>query len=201
MSSDESLSPTVSSRSFGTFADAKQIFDQRLAQYHRLNPADDTVDFLRVCFRCLPLHGKFNLTDDVSGFHDDAELRQLVQSIDTGLLRPMLAHGGATPTIIPSPRYGLEDSIENILSQDIAPITRADQQRLQANCLERDGHQCVVSKMWNPQYPRRPPRSLDNYDIRSRSYYPIYPRCLSGEPARRPTPACLNLDNDQPPFS
>ncbi|KAJ6095672.1 hypothetical protein N7486_006418 [Penicillium sp. IBT 16267x] len=67
--------------------------------------------------------------DDVVGCVDDDALRQLAESLDTGLLRPKLSKGGQTPSITPSPRLGIEDSIEDLHEQDIESATRNDQSR------------------------------------------------------------------------
>lgn len=37
-------------------------------------------------------------------------------SIDTGLLRPLLSKSGQTPVIMPFPRDGFYDSVENLVS-------------------------------------------------------------------------------------
>lgn len=83
---------------------------------------------------------------DVSGSANDEKLRQLVQSIRTGLLIPMKAQGGKTPTeITPSPHSGVEDSIENLKSLNIEPISRSSQSQLRHRCLERDGNKCLAT--------------------------------------------------------
>lgn len=155
-SGEESLSPAVSSDDFPAFAEAKIILEERLARYAPLDRDDDTAEFLRIVFTYLPVDGQVHLVEDLQDC-DDEGLRQLDASIDTGLLRPMLARGAATPAVTPSPRLGRERSIETFVSYDIESITRADQRRLRTNCLERDGHRCVLSKLWNPNFPNRPP--------------------------------------------
>jgi hypothetical protein len=152
--SGESLSPTISSR-FSTFAEAKASIEECLQRYQALDGDDDTVKLLRVTFKYLPRDGQNQFADDVVGCGDDAALRQLADSIDTGLLRPMLSQGGRTPGITPSPRLGLEDSIENLDSQHIDSATRNDQPRLRDNCLKRDGHRCVLSQCWDENYQDR----------------------------------------------
>ncbi|QKX63551.1 uncharacterized protein TRUGW13939_10722 [Talaromyces rugulosus] len=90
--------------------------------------------------------GRELLTDDVSECANDEQLRQLVRSIETGLLIPLKAQGGKTPTdITPSPRPGVEDSIENLKTQNIEPITGGPQSQLRHHCLERDGYKCVAT--------------------------------------------------------
>ncbi|KAJ6096141.1 hypothetical protein N7486_006887 [Penicillium sp. IBT 16267x] len=115
-------------------------------RYTSLKLTDKTKEFLRDFFKTLPPEGKGNLVEDVSGCADDEKLRQLVQSIRTGLLIPMKAQGGKTPTeITPSPRPGVEDSIEDLKSQDIDSINRSVQSQLRSHCLERDGNKCLAS--------------------------------------------------------
>ncbi|CAG7995831.1 unnamed protein product [Penicillium salamii] len=72
----------------------------------------------------------------------------------------MKAQGGKTPTeITSSPRFGVEDSIENLMSQDIEPITRSDQSRLRDHCLQRDGYKCLATGFYS--YPdSHPPNAI-----------------------------------------
>jgi hypothetical protein len=101
--------------------------------------------------------GKNNLAEDVSECADDETMRQLVQSIRTGLLIPIKARGGKTPTeITPSPRPGVDDSIENLKSLNIEPINRSPQSKIRDHCLERDGNKCVATGHYNynSQHPR-----------------------------------------------
>lgn len=84
-------------------------------------------------------------------------MRQLVQSIRTGLLIPLKAQGGKTPTeITPCPRSGVDDSFENLKSLNIEPINRSAQSTLRGHCLERDGNKCVATGQYsyNSQHPR-----------------------------------------------
>ncbi|KAF7719920.1 HNHc domain-containing protein [Penicillium ucsense] len=139
---------------------SKTRLDQKLNGYAQLNPTDKTRDFLRDFFKVLSPDGREHLADDVSECANDEQLRQLVRSIETGLLIPMKAQGGKTPTdITPSPRYGVEDSIENLKSQDIEPITRGLQSQLRQHCLERDGYKCVVTGRYsgNHAHPQNAP--------------------------------------------
>lgn len=73
---------------------------------------------------------------------------------------PLKAQGGKTPTdITPSPRSGLEDSIEDLRSENIEPITRGTQSQLQHHCLERDGYKCVATGRYsgNHAHPHNAP--------------------------------------------
>ncbi|KAL5333617.1 hypothetical protein BJX70DRAFT_380426 [Aspergillus crustosus] len=168
MSSQESLSPSVSSAGFPTFAEAKLSMEATLASYQPLNTGDDTKKFLETCFKYLPPDGQVNLSEDVSGCRNDDELRQLAASIDTGLLRPLLSKGGKTPVITPSPRIGIDDSVENLHSFDIIPGNRNDQERLRRNCLRRDGYRCTITKSWSLDHdfpPSEPTASLQAVHI------------------------------------
>ncbi|KAE8377181.1 hypothetical protein BDV26DRAFT_282019 [Aspergillus bertholletiae] len=156
-----SLSPAVSSNVFPTFADAKQTLDRKLDQYQPFHPEDDTLSFLRIVHRYLPLQGQVNLAEDVERCSDDEEVRQLAESFDTGLLRPMLANGGTTPAITLSRRLGMEDSVENLLPEGIQTASRDSQRRLRDHCLAREGHRCAVTKAWSLDYKERPPDAAD----------------------------------------
>ncbi|KAK2801370.1 hypothetical protein FQN50_007755 [Emmonsiellopsis sp. PD_5] len=153
----EALSQAPSDLS--AFVHSKTELKTRLEAYTPLNANDDTVHFLDMFFKFLPEDGKYNLTEDVVGCESDDTLRQLVMSLDTGLLRPIKANGGKTPAITPSPRFGVEDSIEALNSMDFASASRNAQQHLRNECLARDGGMCVVSKA-HDQDTRPPPDSL-----------------------------------------
>lgn len=100
---------------------------------------------------------------DILGCSDDEKLRQLVQSIKTGLLIPLKSQGGKTPTeVTPSPRPDLEESIENLKSLDIEPINGNSQSQLRRHCLERDGYKCFASSKYSQAYPH-PQDALTTY--------------------------------------
>ncbi|RDW81034.1 uncharacterized protein DSM5745_04591 [Aspergillus mulundensis] len=83
-------------------------FDEKLRQYHRLNPDDDTVSFLQSVYKYLPDDGRVNLVANVLGCNTDTATKQLTNNIDYGLLRPMQAVAGKTPSNFvcqPHPRY------------------------------------------------------------------------------------------------
>ncbi|KAJ5790583.1 uncharacterized protein N7518_007594, partial [Penicillium psychrosexuale] len=109
--------------------------------------------FLETCFKYLPSDGQVNLSEDVSGCHNDDELRQLAASIDAGLLRPLLSTSGKTPVITPSPRISFDDSVEDLNSLDITPGNRTDQERLRRNCLRRDGFRIVTLTSHDGRFP------------------------------------------------
>jgi hypothetical protein len=54
------------------------------------------------------------------------------------------AHG-RTPAVSPTPRFGGEDSIEEIASELTESSSRNDQKWLKAACLRRDNNRCVIS--------------------------------------------------------
>ncbi|CAI7654323.1 unnamed protein product [Penicillium glandicola] len=129
---------------------SRKKLDQRLNSYAPLEPTDKTKDFLRDFSKVLPPDGKKNLMEDVSGCTDDEKLRQLVQSIKDGLLIPMKAQGGKTPVeVTPSPLSDIEDSIENLKSLNIEPISRNSQSQLRHHCLQRDGNKCLATGQYS----------------------------------------------------
>ncbi|CAI7641584.1 unnamed protein product [Penicillium viridicatum] len=143
-----SLSPSIAS-DLSTFVDRQISLNDILHGYQPLNSADDTPFLLQIVFKYLPADGRYNLVEDLSGCETDQELRQHAESLDMGLLRPMISTGGKTPAITPSPRLGLEESIDHLDTFDLEPVTRVDQQRLRRNCLARDGYRCVLTKCWD----------------------------------------------------
>ncbi|PYI03832.1 hypothetical protein BO78DRAFT_274935, partial [Aspergillus sclerotiicarbonarius CBS 121057] len=117
------------------------------------NLPDDTAAFLRIIFNHLPLQGKINLAEDVDNCTDSAAIKQLAESLDTGLLRPLLAH-----EITPYPRRSAAE--EYILSHDPDIANRDEKLHLRETCLARDGYRCVLSQAWSKTYKERPPDSL-----------------------------------------
>jgi hypothetical protein len=47
--------------------------------------------------------------------------------------------------VSPTPRFGAEDSIEEIASELTEPSSRKEQKWLKAGCLRRDNNRCVIS--------------------------------------------------------
>ncbi|CAG8020934.1 unnamed protein product [Penicillium olsonii] len=132
--------------------------DRKLKSYTPLEHTDRTKDFFRDFFRVLSPDGKRNLAEDVSECANDDKLRQLVQSIRVGLLIPMKAQGGWTPTeLTPSPRSGVEDSIENLKSLIIE-----SQSQVRHHCLERDGSKCLATGNYSCRHPH-PPKVLTTH--------------------------------------
>ena len=128
----------------------------KVDHYQPRNQNDDTANFLKMCFKYLSEDGRSNLAQDVLDCKSDDELKQLADSIDTGLLRPMIAKGAQTP-VVPSPRFGVEDSIESLLAMGHDPVFRNEQTKLRIDCLRRDGNMCVVSKSYNAGAATKPP--------------------------------------------
>lgn len=145
--SSDSLSPPVSDA--GDYFDLKTRLDTRLARYQPVTTTgvtgscdDDTVDFLQEVFRYLPPGGRSNLVEDVCECASDNAIRQLAESIDRGVLKPMLAAA--------SRRLGLEeDPIEGREALDLESAARSSQPSLREKCLARDGNRCVISGLWN----------------------------------------------------
>lgn len=126
-------------------SDASFIIEHRLDEYHPQNTKDDTVCVLRAFLNNLPDDGRKNMLADIKDCKDDNVLRQLALSLTEGLLFPMRTHP-TTPSITPSPRFGVEDSIEDIASKLVEPATRGTQQKwLKKACLSRDNDRCVLT--------------------------------------------------------
>ncbi|KIN05098.1 hypothetical protein OIDMADRAFT_177417 [Oidiodendron maius Zn] len=147
--SSGSLTPAPSTSELSSCAHDLSSIHGKLNGYKRRYPRDDTTKFLTEFFKYLPREGQKNLADDIASCDDDEKLHQLRKSLETGLLRPMKAKGGRTPTITPSPRIGLEDSIENLAALDFESAIESDRQELRKSCLKRDGNLCVVSQSWD----------------------------------------------------
>ena len=88
MSDLRSLSPSVTSE-LSTFVELQVSLNHTLQGYRPLSSTDGTPFFLQIVFKYLPADGQRNLIEDLSGCQDDQEARQLAESIDTGLLRPI----------------------------------------------------------------------------------------------------------------
>ncbi|KAJ5698004.1 hypothetical protein N7462_000009 [Penicillium macrosclerotiorum] len=133
----------------------QSVMDQRLSEYTpeqcENGSSNDSIRlFLRSFFSVLPSEGQKKLAQDAVDCEDDGALRQLVDSIRTGLIYPLRAAGGKTPgEVTPSPREGVEDSIEDLRSLIVLPITRGVQSRLRDHCLERDGNRCTITRVYS----------------------------------------------------
>lgn len=109
--------------------------------------------------------GNITFVSDIDDCRSDEELRRLAKNIDTVLLRPVQALGGRTVPIAPSPRFGVEDSIGNLLGTMDDPIKR-EQKRLRQECLRRDGNSCVLTQIYDESArPFPPARMLGGLEV------------------------------------
>lgn len=122
---------------------------------HTTSTTDKTKDFLRDFFKTLCPGGQKHLAEDVFKCANDEGLQHLAQSIRTGLMIPIRAQAGKTPTdITPSPCTHTWDPKLNI-----EPSSRGPQGRLQRHCLERDGFKRLATGMYSADdtHPRNAP--------------------------------------------
>ncbi|KAL5339663.1 hypothetical protein BJX70DRAFT_397607 [Aspergillus crustosus] len=120
--------------------------------FARRPPTIPLPSFPRVVFKNLPPAGQQNLALDIDACDDDEKLRQLAESLDTGLLRQLRAVGGATPAVALPDRNGVDESIDNLVAQDRSAVNRSDQDRLRSHCLIRDGNGCLITRCWNEEW-------------------------------------------------
>ena len=118
--------------------------ENKLQNYQPKGSKDDTILILRAFLDNLSTDGKKNLLDDIRACKTNDELKQHALSLVEGLLFPMRAHP-KTPSVITSPRFGLEDSVENIASELSESATRSSQRTLKKACLSRDGNMCAIT--------------------------------------------------------
>ncbi|KAN0076343.1 hypothetical protein V8E54_006485 [Elaphomyces granulatus] len=103
---------------------------------------------LQSFFKFQPQDGQNSLADDILTCENDAELYDLASNLVEGLLYPIKASIRTPAIITPSPRFGVEDSIENIATL-ITESTIREQPRLRRQCLKRDGNRCCITKIYN----------------------------------------------------
>ncbi|RAL14451.1 uncharacterized protein BO97DRAFT_270436 [Aspergillus homomorphus CBS 101889] len=142
-------------------AEPSQKIPKRLLRYQPLSADDHTVQYLGAFLTYLPPDGRVNLAADIDLIADDEDegLHRLVQRLDVGLLRPMVAAGGLIP--VPNvrlPRWrggsGFEgdddgdNAGETLCSEDINPGVARAQLSSRKHCLSRDGPRCVISGDW-----------------------------------------------------
>ncbi|OJJ45074.1 hypothetical protein ASPZODRAFT_160560 [Penicilliopsis zonata CBS 506.65] len=145
----------------------------QLQGYKPADGNDDTAEFLKQVFRYLPSDGKSHLADDLLQCHSDDNIRQLAQNIESGLLVPIKAAGAKTATITPSPRIGLEESIENLGSTIDSSMVRK-QKELRERCSRRDGDMCVISGVFDSD--KDAPPGKETADLEAAH---IIPFCLA----------------------
>ena len=120
-----------------------------------LNTNNNIIHFLKSIFRFLPIQGQVHFANNIDLYDNNNQLEQLAKHLDTALLRPIVAMGGKTLAITLSTYPRVEDSIENLLSQDFDSATQ-QQKELRRACLQHDNHQYVVTKCWDFFYNNRP---------------------------------------------
>jgi hypothetical protein len=107
----------------------------------------------------------------------------------------MKAQGGKTPTeITPSPRSGVEDSIENLKSLNIEPISRSSQSQLRHHCLERDGNKCLATGQYSHGHAH--PQNAKTTHLKAAHIIPFALRSFqpnNGEAVDRHTKIWVNL--------
>ena len=132
----------------------------RLDSYVQTDGKDDTVFLIETTYKHLPSDGQHNLANDIDDCSSDEELRQLVTNIDTALLRPVKALGGKTAPVTPSPRAGVEDSMEGLRGAVDDPIKR-EQRRLRDEGLKRQANECAFTNIYEESaHPHPPGRML-----------------------------------------
>ncbi|GIJ98286.1 hypothetical protein Aspvir_000402 [Aspergillus viridinutans] len=140
-----------------------------LRGYEPSDTSDDAVHVLRETFKYLPADGRRNLAQDIVQAGAQGKLKQLAQSIITGLLTPLKVAGDKTAEVTPSPRIGLEDSLESLTAMTDKSMTRAQQQQLREEALWRDGNKCVISGEYdvnlNDEYPDEVTADLETAHI------------------------------------
>lgn len=119
--------------------------NKRLASYQPLSTSDKSVVVLKAFTQYLPRDGMRNICDDILDRSSDEELRELATHLTTALLAPMKATG-KTP-VSPSPRFGVDDSIEEIISELVS--SSREQGWLKEACLRRDDNRCVLSGLYD----------------------------------------------------
>ncbi|KAK0710148.1 hypothetical protein B0T26DRAFT_724201 [Lasiosphaeria miniovina] len=124
------------------------LVDTLKHRYTPNGPEDDTFTVLRVFVMKLPKDGQLALMSEIYDLMDDPpKLRQLRNFLVGAILKPMKAAGGKGPKtpITPSPHAAARDEV--LLSMTtIEPSSRKDQPRLKANCLQREGYRCALSR-------------------------------------------------------
>lgn len=82
-----------------TSPEVKAKLRPKLKEYIVRNREDDTAQFLETCYMFLPPDGQKNLYDDIWACQSNDELHELAETLDTGLIRPLLANANHTPEL------------------------------------------------------------------------------------------------------
>ncbi|RHZ68287.1 uncharacterized protein CDV56_106471 [Aspergillus thermomutatus] len=122
-----------------TSPEVKAKLRPKLKGYRARNDQDDTVHFLQTCYMFLPPDGQKNLYNDIWACQSNDELHELAETLDTGLIRPLLANANHTPELGSS--YSAEEDTIELVSPDYQKVL----ERLRKKCLQRDGNKCVIS--------------------------------------------------------
>ncbi|KAF4269040.1 hypothetical protein KXW98_002204 [Aspergillus fumigatus] len=122
-----------------TSPEVKAKLRPKLKEYIVRNREDDTAQFLETCYMFLPPDGQKNLYDDIWACQSNDELHELAETLDTGLIRPLLANANHTPELGSS--YSAEEDAIDLIGSDYRKVL----ERLRKKCLERDANKCVIS--------------------------------------------------------
>ncbi|KAJ5686654.1 hypothetical protein N7536_009273 [Penicillium majusculum] len=117
---------------------------EKVNAYQPVGPKDKTVSILRAFHTHLPENGKANFVHYLRSLQNNQELHDHAQSLIDGLVAPLRSLR-SIPSI--SPRFGMEDSIDNIASESPGPIRR--DAYLKKECLARDSSRCVVTRLFD----------------------------------------------------
>ncbi|KXG46262.1 uncharacterized protein PGRI_051180 [Penicillium griseofulvum] len=117
---------------------------EKVDAYQTVGPKDKTVQILRAFHAHLPENGRVNFLQHLESLQTNKQLHDHAQSLIDGLVAPFRSLR-SMPSI--SPRFGMEDSIDNIASESAGPMRR--EARLKTECLARDGGRCVVTGLFD----------------------------------------------------
>ncbi|KAI9925089.1 hypothetical protein ASPWEDRAFT_72238 [Aspergillus wentii DTO 134E9] len=144
---------------------------EKLDLYQPSTPDDDAVKVLRETFRYLPADGRVNLVSDVTGCETDTHLKQLAESIVSGILVPLKAMGKKAQ-ITPSPRSNAQEAVDSTSIAMTDPIVR-EQQRLRRECLQREGNRCAVSGVYNAEHMATAPSNVITANLEAAHVIPF----------------------------
>ncbi|RHZ74970.1 hypothetical protein CDV55_109190 [Aspergillus turcosus] len=137
-----------------TSPEVKAKLRPKLKGYKARDDQDDTVHFLETCYMFLPPDGQKNLHNDIWACQSNDELHELAQTLDTGLIRPLLANANHTPEVASS--YSAEEDTIDLVSPDYYKVL----ERLRKKCLQRDGNKCVISGSYDQNSDDLPDEAL-----------------------------------------
>ncbi|WEW61288.1 hypothetical protein PRK78_006778 [Emydomyces testavorans] len=114
--------------------------NQLLQQFEQTGCNNEHLLLLRACLEYLPDEGKYNLANDLSHATRPTDLEAIAENLESALLLPLKART-RTPSGTPSPGREWDDEAPSTLSPDV----KSEQATIKEKCLERDGHRCVIS--------------------------------------------------------